>query len=152
MRLGSTNLTSLANVGVVYSLGTLRVDPQLLESPSRDALIAKVLALQVAPRIAAVESLEDYERQRRQQTLDANAKAVAILVRVKGWSEPRALQSVHAWLVGLNMRGTPPRDGQPTPCEQIVDLLARFPDQQDWTAGLSCGPGPQGPRIPTSRS
>ena len=144
MKLGSTNLDSLANVGVVYSLGKLLVDPGLLEAPTRDVLIAKVLALQLAPRVHAADSLADYQRQRRHQSFEANAKAVEVLVQIKGWTERTALQRVHAWLLGLNVRGVPPREGQPTPCEQIVDLLARFPDQKDWMAGASCSPTPAG--------
>lgn len=152
MPLASTNLPSLSSIGVSYSLGRMHVDPRLLGGPSPDAIIAKVLALQLASRPTAT-SLEDYQREQRQQSFDANAKAVEILARVKGWPEPTAVKSMHAWLLGLHMRGiTPPSRSQPTACEQILDLLARFPEQQQWTGGPSCGPPPRAPRSTPARS
>ena len=145
MSLASTNLASLANVAVSYSLGRLHVDPRLLGAPTQDPLIAKVLALQLAPRIRSFDSLDDYQRQQRQQSFEANAKAVEILVRVKGVTEREAVQSVHMWLLALHVRGVTPPSSQPTACEQILDLLARFPEHRQSTGGLSCGPPPRAP-------
>jgi hypothetical protein len=152
MALGSTKLTSLANVGVSHSLGRLLVDPGLLGAPIQDALIAKVLALQYGRRTLTATSLEDYERQRRQENFEANAKAVEILVRVKGWPERAALHSVHVWLLALHRGGRPPSSGQPSACDQIVELHARFPEHREWTAELSCTPPPRAPGTAPARS
>jgi hypothetical protein len=73
-------------------------------------------------------------------------------VHIKGWSEHTALERVHAWLVALNRQHAQLREGQPTPCEQIIDLLARFPEQKEWTTNASCGSGPGGPVSPTGRT
>lgn len=152
MPLASTNLASLANVGVSYSLGRLHVDPRLLDAPTPDPIIAKVLALQLAPRIRSYTSLDDYQRQQRQQSFEANAKAVEILVRVKGWTERAAVHNVQAWLLALHMRGITPQSGQPTPCEQILDLLARFPEHRQGSGEPSCGPPPRAPGSAPARS
>ncbi len=152
MPLASTNLASLANVGVSYSLGRLHVDPRMLGAPTQDPLIAKVLALQLAPRIRSAASLDDYQRQQRQQSLEANAKAVEILVRVKGSTEREAVHNLHAWLLALHMKGITPPSGQPTACEQILDLLARFPEHRVGTGGPSCGPPPRAPGSTPARS
>jgi hypothetical protein len=152
MPLASTNLPSLSSIGVSYSLGRMHVDPRLLSGPSPDAIIAKVLALQLAPRIPAAASLEDYQRQQRQQNFEANAKAVEILERVKGWPERTAVQSMHRWLLAVHMRRVTPSRGQPTACEQILDLLTRFPERGQSTSGPSCGPPPGAPRSTPARS
>jgi len=131
---------------------SFRALPGLLGAPIQDALIAKVLALQYGRRTLTATSLEDYERQRRQENFEANAKAVEILVRVKGWPERAALHSVHVWLLALHRGGRPPSSGQPSACDQIVELQARFPEHREWTAELSCTPPPRAPRTAPARS
>ena len=46
-------------------------------------------------------SVAERQRDRAQMMLDAYPRAVDILVRIKGMSEPAALEKVYAWLVGL---------------------------------------------------
>lgn len=144
MALASTNLESLAGVGVAHRPGHLWVEPALLGAWYQDALIARTLAYEVLPPVRAAASMADYERRQRQRDLDANAKAVEILSRAQARSERMALQAVYEWLAGMHRAVVAGQvklpGGQPEPCEQIRDLLGRFPGERGWTAGLECAP------------
>jgi hypothetical protein len=73
--------------------------------------------------------------------LDANARAVDILVRVKGMSEAAALEQVYASLLGLHRASArPPEPGAVRPCDAIGDLLRRYPDSRASFAGRECAP------------
>jgi hypothetical protein len=117
-----------------------------LTSTFRDAIVAHELAHYVlghdAPLHGASEEQQEQDYQRRE--LDANAKAVEILVRVRGMTEARALRTMYDYLSGVQwaLDRYPRMDlrGHRTPCDEIADLLARFPRQQAWTAGLECAP------------
>ena len=129
-----------------YTGGFFSVSALTLTSPFRDAIVAHELAHYVLGHEAPLRGSFEAERERdyQRRELDANAKAVEILTRVAGMSEVRALQTVHRYLDGirwaldryprLDLRGHKP------PCEEITDLLSRFPAQRGWTAALECAP------------
>lgn len=146
----------LAGAGGASSGGRLYLAPGTLTARHRDALIAAALAYALVHRPSQARSLADFDRERRQQFMDAHAKAVEVLVRVKGWPEWTALDAIYEWLLGQHRAGAATQktvigQGRATPCEEIADLLGRFPQQQEWTAGLACAgrpePGPTAVRA-----
>ena len=65
--------------------------------------------------------------------LDANAKAVEILVRVKGLSERQALTTMVVYLrarPGVPGQGNPNAAGHLPPAEEIADLLRALPGRR----------------------
>ncbi|HEV8441720.1 MAG TPA: hypothetical protein VGT40_26835 [Methylomirabilota bacterium] len=129
-----------------YSRGFLSVSALVLTSPFRDAIVAHELAHYVLGHEVSLGAGTAAERERayQQRELDANAKGVEILTRVAGMSEVRALKTMYAYLRGVHWaRERYPRldlRGHKPPCEEIADLLARFPEQRAWTAALECAP------------
>lgn len=131
-----------------YRRGFFSVSAITLTSTFRDAIVAHELAHYVLGHDAALpgETSEEMRRAYQQRELDANAKSVEILMRVGGLSEERALKIVYAYLLGvhwaleryprLNLSGHKP------PCDEIADLIARYPDQREWTATLACATPP----------
>jgi hypothetical protein len=129
-----------------YRRGFFSVSAITLVSTFRDAIVAHELAHYVLGHEAPLpgDTSDEMKRAYQQRELDANAKAVEILARVGGMSEERALKTMYAYLLGvhwaleryprLNLSGHKP------PCEEIADLLSRFPEQQPWTASLECAP------------
>jgi hypothetical protein len=76
--------------------------------------------------------------------LDANARAVDILVQVKGMSEQGALDEMYASLLRVHRAalasGRRPEPGSVAPCDAIGDLLRRYPGSKEWFAGRECAP------------
>ena len=138
----------LPRAGGVSSGGRLYLAPGALTSRYLDALVAAALASDLAHRPSRARSLGDFDRERRQQFMDAHAKAVEVLARAKGWPEWTALDAIYEWLFGQHRAGAAVQktvigQGRATPCEEIADLLGRFPHQQEWTAGLACAGKPE---------
>ena len=83
-------------------------------------------------------------REVEQRELDANAKAVEILAWVREVPEDQALRMVYSYLLNVHRRllRSPGEDllGHRPPCDEIADLLGRYPRQLAWTAGLECAP------------
>ena len=80
---------------------------------------------------ASVSSQAVWQRAQEQRELDANAKAVEILVRAKGMSQRDAVQIVAEALQRAQRavdRGAPLTPGHLTPAEELADLRARFPE------------------------
>jgi hypothetical protein len=129
-----------------YRGGFFSVSTITLTSTFRDAIVAHELAHYVLGHEAPLHgaSSGELERDYQQRELDANAKGVEILIRAAGFSEARALRTMYDYLAGvqwaleryprLNLRG------HRSPCEEIADLLARFPQQRALTAPLECAP------------
>ena len=127
-----------------YRPGLLAIAPRVLTSPDRDAIVAHELAHQVLghapPPVEGGAPPDDREQARRE--LDANAKSVEILVRLKGWPEATALRAVYDKLLRQH-RAAPAGQailapGHRPPCEEIRDLVGRFPRHRAWTARLEC--------------
>jgi IrrE N-terminal-like domain len=129
-----------------YRRGFFSVNALTLTSSFRDAIVAHELAHYVLGHDAPLRgpTLEDYERERQERELEANAKAVEILTRAAGLDEERALKTVYLYLLGVHwaLERYPRMDlaGHKPPCEEIADLLSRFPLQRGWTAALECAP------------
>jgi hypothetical protein len=129
-----------------FRRGFFSVSTITLTSTFRDAIVAHELGHYVLGHDAPLRgrSAGDLEREYQQRELDANAKGVEILVRAAGYSEARALRTMYTYLAGVQwaLERYPRMDlrGHKPPCEEIADLLVRFPRQRAWTAGLECAP------------
>ena len=129
-----------------YRRGYFAVNPLVLRSEFRDAIVAHELAHYVlghdAPLVGATPASRLREREQRE--LDANAKSVEILTRVHPLPEDQALRLVYRYLLNVHRRlqRSPGEDllGHRPPCDEIADLLTHFPQQLAWTATLECAP------------
>ena len=63
---------------------------------------------------------------------------------MRGVPEDQALRMAYSYLLNVHRRlqRSPGEDllGHRPPCEEIADLLARYPAQLTWTARLECAP------------
>jgi hypothetical protein len=129
-----------------YRRGFFAVNRLVLGSEFRDAIVAHELAHYVlghdAPLAGATPEARSLEREQRE--LDANAKSVEILAWVRTVPEDHALRLVYGYLLNVHRRllRSPGEDllGHRPPCDEIADLLDRYPRQLGWTAGLECAP------------
>jgi hypothetical protein len=130
-----------------YRRGFFAVNQLVLRSEFRDAIVAHELAHYVLGHDAALTAATPEGRlaERQQRELDANAKSVEILTRVRGVPEDQALRMAYSYLLNVHRRlqRSPGEDllGHRPPCEEIADLLARYPAQLTWTSKLECAPG-----------
>ncbi|MEX2221276.1 MAG: ImmA/IrrE family metallo-endopeptidase [Candidatus Rokuibacteriota bacterium] len=130
-----------------YRRGFFAVNRLVLGSEFRDAIVAHELAHYVLGHDASLAgpTNDARRREREQRELDANAKAVEVLVEVRKVPEDQALRMVYSYLLNVHRRlqRSPGEDllGHRPPCDEIADLLARFPQQLVWTARLECAPG-----------
>jgi len=153
-RIGSTKRTALLasrEIASPISWGVLQ--PRILLNldavdahADADAIVAHELAHYVLGHDAALSAptADARLREREQRELDANAKSVEILNRVRGVPEDQALRMAYSYLLNVHRRlqRSPGEDllGHRPPCEEIADLLARYPAQLTWTGGLECAP------------
>ena len=136
---------AVPGVGGTYRGGMITVSTPMLLSRHRDSVIAHELGHYVLGHEAPVgggSALEMARAQERRE-LDANAKAVEILTR-SGRTEAAALRLVYDHLLSFHRavkaNATVVPWGHRLPCEEIADLLVRFPAQRRWTASLECAP------------
>lgn len=132
-------------VGGTYRRGLFTITTDMLTSRHRDAIVAHELAHYLLDHdrpFAGTLSL-DWQREQELRELDANAKAVEILMRVRGLPEAEALRIVYEHLLAFNRlvvaRRTVIPWGHRAPCEEIADLLSRFPTYRAWSAAVPCG-------------
>jgi len=129
-----------------YRRGFFAVNRLVLGSEFRDAIVAHELAHYVlghdAPLAGATPDAR--RREREQRELDANARSVEILAWVREVPEDQALRMVYSYLLNVHHRlqRRPGEDllGHRPPCEEIADLLGRYPRQLGWTRSLECAP------------
>lgn len=147
-------------VGAVYAgaggecrPGVLIVSAQMLERPTRDALVAHELGhfllgheavRALYGQLETPRTLQEWATAQARREMDANAKAVEILVRVRGLSEGTAVRHMLTLLRGaalVQRRGARPLVGHAPACDEMRDLLARFPADGAWTESLmsACG-------------
>jgi hypothetical protein len=142
---GNPSLPQYATSPAVYTRGSLFLNRQLLRASNRDLVIATALAYEMLRGPGTATSLADRERERAKLALDSNARAVDILVQVKGMSEQAALDNMYVWLLGIHhaavASGRPTPPDRPHPCDAIGDLLQRYPGSREWFAGRECAPG-----------
>ena len=124
--------------------------PRVLTWTLRDALVVRLLAYHVlywgrasSPSYGSNPGTGDYERVRHEQDREGNAKAVEILTKT-GWVEGTALRLTYELLLvehrAQKSGQRPPRPYRRPACDQIKELLARFPQHRDWTSRLECAP------------
>lgn len=121
---------STLNVGATYRQGNILVNVQMLDSPSLTKLIAHELGHYLQGPAPIPTSMAEWQRNQEQRELDANAKAVEILVRAHGMTEREAVGVVVEALRRAQRaieRGAPLTPGHLPPAAEIADLLARFP-------------------------
>ena len=134
---------AVPGVGGSYRRGMMTISTPMLLSKSRDSLVAHELAHYVLGHETPLRgsSALEQSREQEQRELDGNAKAVEILTRA-GRSEAAALRLVYEHLhnfhraVAAGITVVP--WGHRPPCEEIADLLSRFPAHRSWTATLEC--------------
>jgi hypothetical protein len=150
---------NVEGVGGSYGRGLFTISTPMLTSRHRDSIVAHEMAHYLLEHDRPLHGTLALERRREQEQreLDANAKAVEVLVRVRRMPEERALSLVYDHLASFSRlvaeRRTVIPWGHRPPCEEIADLLARFPAHRAWTAGLECGaaharPVPMEPPVP----
>ncbi|MEX2148047.1 MAG: hypothetical protein WED01_13645 [Candidatus Rokuibacteriota bacterium] len=135
------------SIGGTYQRGMITVSTPVLFSRYRDSIIAHELAHDLLGHdepLRGVTMLEQQQEQ-EQRELDANVKAVEILVRARDLPEEQALSLVYDGMLGFHRAvaaggGVVPW-GHRHPCEEMADLLARFPAHRAWTAPLECSEG-----------
>ena len=126
----ATNL----NIGAVYRQGNIYVSARMLDSPYWKKTIAHELGHYILGHDSIIPnavSQAEWTRGQEQRELDANAKAVEILMRADAMSEPEAVKVVADSLrrnANAQARGTQGfTPGHLPASEELADLLARFP-------------------------
>jgi len=122
-------------IGGRYRQGNFYINVAMLDSRNLSSLVAHELAHYVLGHDMPVAgaSMAQFQLAQELRELDANAKAVEILMRVKGMSEKDAVGTVIAHLRGAQRvveRGGPLTPGHRTPAAEIADLLARYPGNE----------------------
>jgi hypothetical protein len=138
---------NIEGVGGTYRQGLFTITTSMLTSRHRDSIVAHELAHYLLghdrPRSGSL-ALE-WQREQEIRELEANAKAVEILARVRRLPEEQALSLVYDHLLSFHRlvveRRTVIPWGHRAPCLEMADLLGRFPAYGQWIAGLECAPG-----------
>jgi len=138
--------SNMEGVGGSYRRGLFTLSTPMLRSRHRDSIVAHEMAHYLLGHDRPLQGTLTLDQQREQELreLDANAKAVEILVRVRGYAEAQAVSLIYDHLLTFNQivaeRGTVIPWGHRAPCEEMSDLLQRFPAQRAWTYDLPCSP------------
>lgn len=134
----------VSGTGGTYEGGMFTVGSGMLASATRDVVVAHELAHYILGHDGKRMNMPMIDRRvlYEQWELDANAKGVEILSRAKPMPEQLALSLFYQHGIGayhalLNNQGGIPFGHKP-PCEEIADLLSRFPQHAAWTATLEC--------------
>ena len=127
----ATNL----GIGARYQRGHCYVNVRMLGSRALTVIVAHELAHYVLGHDIPVAgaSMGEFQRAQELRELDANAKAVEILTRVKGMTQREAVQLIVSYLTGaqrIQDSGGARAWGHRAPIEEIADLLGRFPDSR----------------------
>ena len=124
----ATNL----GIGGRYRQGNFYLNARTLGSGNLTALVAHELAHYVlGHEPLSGPSMAELLRAQELRELDANAKAVEILMRVRGMSQTEAVRTMVTHLRGAQAAircGGALAPGHRPPADEIANLLARFPD------------------------
>jgi len=138
--------SNVEGVGGSYRRGLFTLSTPMLRSRHRDSIVAHELAHYLLEHDRPLQGTIALDMQREQELreLDANGKAVEILVRVRHVREEQALSLVYDHLLTFDRLVADKRTvipwGHRAPCEEMNDLLRRFPAHRAWTDDLPCGP------------
>ncbi len=132
----ATNL----GIGGRYRQGNFYLNVRMLGSGGLTAVVAHELAHYVLRHepISGV-SVAELQRVQELRELDANAKAVEILMRVRGMSQTEAVRTMATHLrraQAVTGCGGALAPGHRPPADEIADLLSRFPDSAPLLAEL----------------
>src|SRR5262249_20661849 len=121
----------IPGIGGVYRQGNFYLNADMLDSGHLTAVVAHELGHCVLGHepISGV-SMAEVLRAQEPKELDANAKAVEILMRVKGMPQAQAVRTIVVFLRSVEnaqARGQPNAAGHLPPAEEIADLVRRFP-------------------------
>src|SRR5262249_9700598 len=122
--------SNVEGVGGSYGRGLFTLSTPMLQSRHRDSIGAHELAHYLLGHDQPLRGTLALGLQREQELreLDANAKAVEILVRVRGMREEQALSLVYDHLLTFDRLVAGSRTvipwGHRPPCEEMTDLLA----------------------------
>jgi hypothetical protein len=124
----ATNL----GIGGRYRLGNFYLNVRMLNTGHLNALVAHELAHYVLGHDTPVagSSMAEFQRGQEVRELDANAKAVEILMRGLGLSQRQAVETMVVFLKAAQThvdRGNALAWGHRPPAEEIADLVGRFP-------------------------
>jgi hypothetical protein len=139
---GTGALPQYAGAPAVYSGGSLYLSRRLLTASNRDVVIAKALAYEMLRAPSRATTLAERDRERATASLESNPRAVAILVEVGGLTEETALEQMYSWLLAIHRsaaRRAPPPGGV-SACDEIGDLLRRYPGVRERFTGRECAP------------
>ena len=130
----SVQATTNLNIGAVYRQGNIYVSIRQLDSPYWKKTIAHELGHYILGHdgfIPNAVSQAEWQRGREQKELDANAKAVEILMRTDGRTEAEAVEVVADALrrsaEAQRRNNLPLTPGHLPASAELADLLARFP-------------------------
>jgi hypothetical protein len=141
---GNPSLPQYASSPAVKTGNQLFLNRRLLKASNRDLVIATALAYEMLRGPGHATTLADRQRERAQLVLEGYAKAVDILIQVKGMSEREALDQMYAWLLGMHHTAVassrPPEPGSVKPCDAIGELLRRYPGSKESFTGRECAP------------
>lgn len=133
LRLTIERATNLG-IGARYGQGNVYLNVRMLGSVHLDAVVAHELGHYLLGHDALASGIvtqADWQRVQEERELDANAKAVEILVRVRGLPQAEAVQAVVKLLQAASRAvdggGAVPA-GHRQPGAEIADLRARFPE------------------------
>jgi hypothetical protein len=131
----ATNL----GIGGRYRLGNFYLNERMLTSGNLNALVAHELAHYVLGHDSPVagSSMAEFQLAQELRELDANAKAVEILMRGLGLSQRQAVETMVVFLRAAQAhvdRGNALAWGHRPPVEEIADLIARYPGYDAATA------------------
>jgi hypothetical protein len=143
---GTGSLPQYAGTPAVYTGGALYLSRRVLRASNRDLVIAKALALEMLRAPSKASTLAERDRDRARLVREANARAVDVLVEVRGMPEEVALEEMYAWLIAIHRAALaaprPPPPGGLSACDEIADLLRRHAGARERFAGRECAPPP----------
>lgn len=123
--------------------GVMILSPSILDYPEaiRDAYLAHEMGHWILGHLVSPTAVVSEQQQRE---IDADIKAVEILMRSKGLPEARAFAAVYtkqmATKQALDQGKTVPVASHPDPCRKMAALLAAYPAEQGYVDRLKQNP------------